>query len=327
MPIEVTGNLARRSAWVLLQSIEQLLLQRTEGGALVVEPAELEQPVLELVRYLSQNPGDGLTRSGLTKLLSVQVSGSFGLPLIATAALNLAKKTIPVRESSQVETQPSANPDDVLRAFFTTAIPWLDSQSPVVLGRLTLPAELFTAPPNELLVLLTNLLQYTGNRLVDDIDISFLEKQLILGVSIAPHSSTPDAALTLIGLAAGKLALAGHSQRARDLAEHVLQAAGNGSRRARLAWFTFADIYHRVHNFAEALVATACGLACDAQPTLEEAWNETYELIRLVRDLDLGDFAKALLPSARNVLKELGLEEKYGHRLVSLELGICVYVS
>jgi hypothetical protein len=183
--------------------------------------------------------------------------------------------------------------------------------------------EILTAPADELLAALFKLLQDPANRLADETDIKFLEKQLALGVSVAAHSNTPDADLTVLRLAAAKLAIAGRSQRARDFAELALQLAGEQSRGARLAWFAFADIYHRVHNFIEALVGLACALASEVPPTLEQAWYEIYGLIRLLRDLNMGLFAKSLLPAARDMLKELGLEQ-YNHRLVSIELGIRV---
>ena len=48
---------------------------------------------MHVVRYLADNPADGETRIALAKLLSVQVTGSYGLPVIAAATLNLAQQT------------------------------------------------------------------------------------------------------------------------------------------------------------------------------------------------------------------------------------------
>jgi hypothetical protein len=109
---------------------------------------------------------------------------------------------------------------------------------------------------------------------------------------------------------------------ARDLAEQALQVAGDDPTRRRMAWYTFADIYHRCHNQTEALLAMACGRACGGNITLEQAWYETLGLIRLFRDMNMTAWAGALLPRGKRLMKDLGVEQEYAHRLTTIELGI-----
>ena len=320
--LELKGDIARRAAAVLVRSVTEILLQRTDAGHLVVDPKDLREPVLKLIRYLSLKPEDSATRVALVRLLSIAVTGSFGLPIIAAVTLDLAKETAITLGSKVARDPSSAFSTDDFMAFAKRGFEWMKEESPILAGKSVLPAELLNAPADELIREITNLVQYVGNRLVSDEDITYLENVLFLGLVVAPHSSVPCHDMDLLRLAAGKLAQAGRVQRARDLAEQALHLAGEHPLRARLAWYSFADIYHRLHNLTEALVGMACALACQSEITPEQAFYETNLLVRLLRDLHLPEMAKPLLPRSRALLKEVGLEKEYAHRLVTMELGI-----
>ena len=320
--IDLKGDIARRAAAVLIRSVTEILLQRTGAGHLVVNPKDLYAPVLKLIRYLSLAPEDGATRIALVRLLSISVTGSFGLPIIAAVTLELAQETAIVPGKKVAENPSSTFSTDDLMTFGKRGFEWMKNESPILIGRSVLPAELLTAPADDLIREITNLVQYAGNRLVSNEDITYFEKVLFLGLVLAPHSSDPGDDLALLRLAAGKLVLAGRVQQARDLAEQILQIAGEHSLRARLAWYSFADTYHRLNNLTEALVGMSCALACQVGITSEQAFYETSLLMRLLRDLQLTEMAKSLLPRSRALLKDVGLEKEYAHRLVTMELGI-----
>jgi hypothetical protein len=320
--IELTGDVARRAAAVLVRAVRELLLLRAETGQLIVNPNELREPVHKLVRYLTQNPDDGVTRGALVQLLSIPITGSFGLPIITVVTLDLADKATIVRKNKPAKDSPPSFSADDFVAFLKPAFDWMEREGPLLPGRSVLPAELLTASAEVLTREITNLIQYIGNRLVSKEDMKYFENVLFLGLVVAPHSSDPGADLILLRLAAGQLILAGRVQRARDLAEQILHIAGEDPFRARLAWYSFADIYHRLNNLTEALVGMSCALACQSEITPQQAFYETNLLVRLLRDLHLPEMAKPLLPRSRALLKEVGLEKEYAHRLVTMELGI-----
>jgi hypothetical protein len=323
-PVERTGPTAKPSAWVLLRIVEQLLLSRNEVGGLGIDPAKLQEPVLELIHYLAANPVDGETRLALAKLLSVQMTGTYGMPIIALATIALAEHGSTIVDSSELAgiLKPVPEFEDI-KPFFQEAISWLGRETPIVLGRTVLPAELLTVPADDVVSVLTKFIDYTGSRLVDDTDFNFIEQLLAVAVATAPHSSKPDVDLILIRHVAGAYAIAGRVQRARDFAENLLLlSVGTNPKRIRMAWFGFADIYHRLNNETEALVAMACALACEGEISSEQAWYETHVLIRLLRDLNMTAAAASLLPLGKALIQRLGLESEFAHRFETIALGI-----
>ena len=73
-----------------------------------------------------------------------------------------------------------------------------------------------------------------------------------------------------------------------------MNSAGSPKRR-RLGWFVTADVYHRCHNYREALIGLACALSTDHAVDEEQAWYEANTLIRLLRDCGLHEFAISLI--------------------------------
>jgi hypothetical protein len=212
---------------------------------------------------------------------------------------------------------------DDIKPFFQGAIEWLSRESPVFLGRAVLPAKLLSMPADDAISALTKMIDYAGSRLVDETDFKFIEQLLAVAVATVPHSSNPDVDLVLIRHVAGAYALAGRVQRARDFAENLLLlSVGRGSKRIRMAWYGFADIYHRLNNTQEALVAMACALACEGEVSSEQAWYETHGLIRGLRDLNMTAAAASLLPRGKALIQSLGLESAFAHRFETIALGI-----
>src|SRR5690606_28685797 len=133
-----------------------------------------------------------------------------------------------------------SSPEDVF-AFMRVALPWLSNNGPIYLGRTTLPANLLTGPPDGLIEGSELLLAHY--ELVDSAnDAEIFGKLVAAALSIVPHGTDTDADLTIMRIAAVRLALASRFQKARDYAEHALQLAGDDPRRARLAWLCFGDV-------------------------------------------------------------------------------------
>ena len=319
-----TGPAAKPSAWALLRTVEQLLLSRNEAGGLGIDPVGLQIPVLELIHYLAANPIDGETRLALAKLLSVQVTGTYGVPILALATIALAEQGTTIVDSPELTGILKRVVDfEDIKPFYRAATLWLSRETPVVLGRTVLPAELLTIPADDAISAITRMIDYAGSRLVDETDVNFIEQLLTVAVATAPHSSNPDVDLVLIRHVAGAYALAGRVQRARDFAENLLLLSiGRSLKRIRMAWYGFADIYHRLNNTQEALVAMACALACEGEISSEQAWYETHGLIRLLRDLNMTAAAASLLPRGKALIQRLGLQSEFAHRFETIALGI-----
>ena len=135
-----------------MHAVEQLLIRRNKDGELGIDPSNLGEPIMRVVRYLAHNPADGETRVALAKLLSAQVTGSYGLPVIAAAMLKLAQET-PVPLAQNLVTQQGAVGEsdfDDIAPFVVGAMQWLAQQSIVIPGRTVLPETLITAPADGL---------------------------------------------------------------------------------------------------------------------------------------------------------------------------------
>lgn len=315
--LDFDSDLAMYSADILLDSIKYLILRRGKGEL----TDTLQQPVLELISYLSKNPQDAHRRLALTRILSVQAAGEVGLPVIALVTLTLTQQRVAIDQVKPSKTTETVS-DDELERFFRNAIEWMHNNSPIGIGRTRLPAELVSGPVDGLMNALIKMVEQVVEVHGDQTDLEFLEQLSVLGALLAPHSSTPNEDIVFLRIAAGRFALAHQAQRARDFAEQALTLTRDDPIRSRLAWYTFADVYQRVHNLPEALVGMACALACEVEVTSEQAWYEANGLIRILRDLGLLGQARSFIPSARELLKRMDMNEKYAHRLDTVELAI-----
>lgn len=179
MYVELTGALAKQLTWALLHAVEQLLIRRNKDGELGIDPSNLGEPIMRVVRYLAHNPADGETRVALAKLLSAQVTGSYGLPVIAAAMLKLAQET-PVPLAQNLVTQQGAVGEsdfDDIAPFVVGAMQWLAQQSIVIPGRTVLPETLITAPADRLIFILARMIEYVGHGLRDGSDVNYLKKR------------------------------------------------------------------------------------------------------------------------------------------------------
>jgi hypothetical protein len=171
LPVKKTGPAAKPSAWALLRTVEQLLLSRNESGGLGIDPVGLQIPVLELIHYLAANPVDGETRLALAKLLSFQVTGTYGVPVIALATIALAEHEPTIVDSPELTGILKPVPEfENIKPFYQAATLWLSRETPVVLGRTVLPAELLTIPADDAISAITKMIDYAGSRLVDETD-------------------------------------------------------------------------------------------------------------------------------------------------------------
>jgi hypothetical protein len=318
---ETSEDLARRTVAQLIEVTERLFLSRDSTGNTAVGLEDIKLAVINIVKYLSRNPADSEIRMRLADLLSIQVSGSIGLALIAEATLDLTQREISLRDK---EVSRGFSPEELLarRPFLTAAFAWLAAEAPVVLGRVVLPEELLTEPAEEIVPAIMQLVEYFGRKLDDDSDVKNLMNWVMLGTAIVPHTSDRDQDIAMIQVAASRFVRVGRVQIARDWAQQVLEQSGTTARRNRLSWFAVADIYHRLGNTLESFIALACGFASDGEVGKQHVLNETTDLVRLLRDLRLMDLARQALKTGHELVHRLGLGEQHRLRLETHELQL-----
>ena len=312
---EQAEPLSERIGMSILRSVEQVFLQRPAGGTLPNDHEDLlRSAVLELIHYAALHPAETTIRNGLSNVLSPATSGMTGLFVIAAVALDLSSSQTTAKGAPLRHNRPSAELADTPEALLEPVFGLDESRGPRGGRRCVVPKELRPVsrqmnwiPPLE------RLLHGEASKLINEGDFKTFEFILYPGVLAARHSSHVGDDLILLRLAASKLALAGRFQKARDLTEQCLQLAGEDVLRSRLAWFAYADVYERLHNPLEALIGMACSFACRTEVTsTEQAWYETYLLIRVFRDLHMTKLAKPLLPRGQALVQE---ETRTGRRV------------
>lgn len=309
------------ASWVqrLLAVLQRCFFDAGPDGVTPIDTPRMVEAVQKLAAQLSQDPSSVALRIGLVHLLSPNIAGTTGLAMIAKLVVDLASRPIALNMGFQLGDVGMEWLADH-RLFLEPALSWLESEQPILIGRLALPKNLLTEDPDETISALASYLERAP--VGDESDIGALQFYLALGASIAPHCTDPDVDLRLYRLVAGKFVSSGFPQYGRDLVEAVFQAGTTTPRRRRLAWFAVADVYLRANDHLAGLVALACTFPADDQADEEEAWEETYAMVRAARDLGLTDIAFASIKEARELLGQMGREKTYGHRLDLLEVQV-----
>jgi hypothetical protein len=312
---------SRRDAGLLLEIIEAVLLSRDRTGEMPIRREQLKDLSKHVIRYLSVHPSDGSTRLRLTGLLSPASSGPLGLALAATVTLDFVQRAVALQEKARVRGLRASELMEK-KTFIQNAFAWLDAEAPLMPVGAVLPVSLVTESADEVLPAISEAPLGLGSRLADETDIRVLLNWLTLGLTLVPHSSDPDQDLELIRLAAGRLAAAGRVQQARDLSEQALQASQRNPRRRRLGWFTMADIYHRLGNRLETLIALACSIAATPQIDAQQAWYESNLLTRVLRDVGLTHLARIAHERCGDLLAYLDVDEfnQHRHELMGLHI-------
>lgn len=311
------------AAHFILNIVEDLTLSRDGEGRLVISGDQLKDAVEKVITYLAENPTDSHTRSRLAKVLSLEITGTMGMALIAVLALDFMRRPLtPISIDRPEGLSPEQLSDklDVIK----NAWDWLEGQSPVMFGKTVLPERLLTVPADDLAPTVIKMMKYIIGRIQDEGDFKHLRLWMMLGVSINPHTTAKDYDIQVLRLGAVAFAMTGQVQFARDLSEQLLNLSDT-PRRRRAAWFSVADIYQRLGDRMESLVAFACAAAGDTEVEDDEAWSEANGLVRLLRDIGLFDAAREVHAAAWHILEQLGLDEVNAHRhkfmSLTLDLG------
>jgi len=303
----------------VLSALEAALLTRDKNKEIDLDSERARAGVLLALRYLAHHPADARVRVRLVDVLSAESMGLLGIAFLVASAVQLASRPLSLRDIRTLDTWTTAPPPDDIVAFMKVTLPWLESASPVFIGRLDIPKGLLTLPADKLVTGISRLLEHY-EPLDTPADVATVRNILAVGMAVARHSSIPDSDLTLVRVLAVRLALASQFQAARDYAEHALQVAGESAARARLAWLCYGDVYQRTGNTIDGLIGALCCLAADDNATPEQIFYESVLLYRLMRDLRMIDVGLSFLEAARKALERFGALEKYIHRVQTLEL-------
>jgi hypothetical protein len=302
------------------------LIVRTMRELFLVEAVCREQfgvymePLKLLVEHLGQHPGDKEIRAMLRKTLSVEFAGREGLALIAAVAAEFADNT-----PEPVEEEPGSDlaTEEELRKFHQRWSDWAVQQVAVD-PRVPLPAYVIGGNAAGLARLIRNFIEHGVAKFHQADDLETLSLQAHILVPLARHVPGTYDDLQALRVLAAKFSLMNNHQRARDLAELIVEIAGDQPGRRRLAWSAYADIYQRSHDANDALLALACARATRAPLPVSDLYHETYTHLRTLRDIGLHSAAEVLLEKCSKLYGELGMTDAMRHRLeiVGLTLQI-----
>lgn len=277
---------------LLLTSIEKVLLSRREDESL----EDLVVAVSEVLSYIAINHKCIQARLRLSSLLSPDRSDMVGIALLAYILQRSASAIGDIEASSDVGVATAATDEELMTFIEKSVVPNPDGS--IVMGGLSIPCEILIPSADALMERLLQMISYSQKHDSDDIDTNTHEMLSTVGVSLAKHTSRPDLDLGILRFLGSRLSLSGKLQRSRDVAESLLIESAGNSRRARLGWGGYADIYNRGKNQIQAAIGMCCALSIDVPRTADEAILELSTVARILRD-------SGLLAIAESVSKRL----------------------
>jgi hypothetical protein len=297
-----------------------------ERGRLVLDPTVDDDLVLHVldaaITWLASHPLEGEIRLGLLRLLSPEILGSIAVPMMAKLLIDQAAAGVRIRWRAKVDDRPPPCAPEKLEPIMRIGLTALNARGGALLGKFVYPADLLTEPAEAVVLGFAVLIEHMGKRVLDDGDVRTIEASLMMACAIAPLGPEPDDDLVVMRLAAGRLAVGGRVQRARDMAEQALASGGGSPSRRRLSWFAFADTYARLGNSLESMIGMACAVAADDEATWDQIFYESLLLLRILRDIGLLSLARPLIAPARRALTEMGVAARYGDRIDTVELQL-----
>lgn len=288
VPSDEMPQTASASPLIILDALQAVLLRRTEAAGVSVPLEHLLAALMAVLRHLGSEPRDVDVRGRVFRVLSPSIGGDLGRILMVEAAFRFGeaarigarrrpRRTVPIEwleeHGQQIE--------DLIR--------WMGKESPLVPGRVRVPRKFLTEPPEDVLAGLTRIVVYEARHSARN-DPEHLVRMAALAAAVAPLTVTPEEDIRLLRVAAEALAVAGLGQMARDLVEGLLDAASTPGR-IRASWCAMADVYARVGDPLEALLALGCALSEGEEVDEETAWLEVTLLVRLLRDIGLSEIA------------------------------------
>ncbi|MCK1288942.1 hypothetical protein IVB41_34090 [Bradyrhizobium sp. 44] len=314
-PVAALGSLASVAAddmdeWLARLTLravrESIVSGSSEEGA---SGAMLKGALSNVVAVVAGRPSKGRLRNELARTVSVETMGLRGLALLMSIALEGAERPQKPEPVPDYASWPKAASYEAVFDFLAPTLQWLAKAGPAMIGHIVLPESLVPSSADALVMGLLRVLE--GHSIAPD-RIDLYKQILVCAVALAPHASIKDTDLSMIRMAAVRMALSNRHQEARDYAETALLLAGDTPRRARIAWLCHGDVYARNNNLHEALIAACCGYMANGSATPDQIWSESMLLFRIARDLGMTDNALAFLDAAKKALSGFGALGRYG---------------
>ncbi|MBR7782341.1 CHAT domain-containing protein [Undibacterium luofuense] len=311
----------RQATQILLSSIKVMLLKELvpEGGHDYYR--NLFQAIF---RFLAQHPEDDDVRLRLLMLLSVESCGEMGIPIAALTLLDLTQQGVRLVPSSvNADEARSLEINEAIETSIRNGFMWLADIGVGEPGVTVMPRELLVANPDDVVQTLGRFVHLTSAQRGENVDLEYMRKLVLLACAICPHAGLAcNEDIRLMRHLASQFAVAGQFQQARNFAEAILLMGRSSAYRRRLAWQAFGDIYHRCHNHVVALVGLACAQAVDVAVEKADLWHEAYCIHRILRDLGLFELSRALLPTMKTLLSDLGFDATEDPRYICADLGL-----
>ena len=310
------GRFERRASILLIGALKRALIEEQ------LSPSDTEYygyAIAYVRRYVARNPDDSHVREAFTALFTVESSGDLGLFVMVTQAVNLVLRGVPFQKGKD-EGAPQATVEE-LSNFLKRADAWLRDVAVLDIGYTRMPLEIFNGDPRALLNAMTPMIRFFTNSKESE-DLQRAEHFSFIASTMAIHVPDTSVDINALRLVASHFALRGRTQRARDLAEQILELSAASEVRQRLGWTAFADIYHRCRSPIDALVGLSCAFELKQDVEPEDLWWEIYTLARIARDVGYGDLARKLVQSLRELQPHLLQAARHQLRVETLELSL-----
>lgn len=314
LPTTITG---------LAFTVMRELLLSVANGAWPVDDKRANAAMRELVDFVAVHPDEPHRRFKLESLLSHKVVGSSGLGRLVYLITRATVPNVDVQEDSGDITGTAEEMETVLRGLSA----FVESEGIIITGRqASAPIQMGRGCADGLLHWADREIRQFDQRPIDESAVRELLFLLSIATLCAPQSSGSNADLELYRHVAARLAIGGSPQEARNLIDVILLGADPSNPvRMREAWFVCADIYSRLRQRHEGLVAVACGSAIRCDIALRAAYREADVTCRLLRDEKLFEIAHFYHERAGDLLKALGEYEAndfvHEHVGLTIELG------
>ncbi|HEX8211778.1 MAG TPA: CHAT domain-containing protein [Longimicrobium sp.] len=297
------------------------LIQRASLRGYPIRPDVLAFALERVIGLLAAHPTDESVRFKVLRTLSPEFLGLLGTSALAVVMLSISERPVEVRRRRRPLLMGGTSEDEY-RGLVHSATNWYHAGVRTAFGTRTFPEDLLEIPPDQALAGVAVLADEVARQFDEFEDHAALVFYLALATAIAPLTSEPDQDLIILRQVAMRLTQSGQMQLARDWAEQMLALTHRQGRRARLAWMSYAEVYHRSGNVQEGMLAICCAMASSPETTWEDVWYERMLMFRLLRDVELLEDARPLLGDARRALQHLGLEERQSIRVDTAELQI-----
>lgn len=316
LPLIGESRFSRGAARLLLRVMRKLFLS---GEVSKTDVDLLKAPLAAVIAHLGQHPGDADLRAQLIKTLSVDRAGSIGLPLLAVVTLDFAL-TAPLPAPEPVDVEEAT--EDEFEGFKERWTDSLGGSSGAIDPRVPFPSSIGGPNADRLARAMLRDIERSAPQLKTVEELQDCEYLLHLLPKVAANVPGCADDIHAVRTLAGRYALLGAHQLARDRAELVMLLSSGPPQRRRLAWAAYADIYLRTHSIPDALLGLACAASTQAQLPASELSQEIFSLARVTRELGLLEVSQSALDACRELYTGLGMTEIMRHRLDATALSL-----